>query len=77
MDLGNGTSISHKKVTPLLDVGKTLLFYTAQYQDFVITVNYVAKHHIGMKYIHDGYQIILMKSDKTLIYSPFQETPFH
>ena len=38
-----------------------------------MTENYISKHYIGKKYIHDGYQIILIKSIKDLIYAPFQE----
>ena len=38
--------------------------------------NDVDKKHSGKKYIHYGNQIILMKSDKSLIYAPFQEPLF-
>ena len=72
MDLPNDTSIYHRKLTPLLDGGNNLLFSTAQYCDFVVTLNDVANHHSGKKYIHDGDHIILVKSGKSLIYAPFQ-----
>ena len=37
MDLPNGTSIYHHKLTHLLDGGNNLLFSTAQYCDFFVT----------------------------------------
>ena len=37
MDLPNGTSVSNRKVTPLLDGGNNLLFSTARYCYFVMT----------------------------------------
>ena len=54
MDLPNGNPIDHNKVTPLLEWSNNLLLYTAQYCDFIMVVNNVAKHHSGNKYIHDG-----------------------
>ena len=54
MDLPNGTYIDHHKVTPLLDEGNNFLFSTAHYFDSIMAKNNFAKHHSGMKYIHDG-----------------------
>ena len=76
MDLPNGTYIAHRKVTPLIDGGNNFLFFTAHYRYFIMAANDFSKHRIGKKYIHDEYQIILMKSVKALIYAPFREPTF-
>ena len=76
IDLPNGTSIAHPKVTPLLYGGNNFLYSTTNYCGFVITVNNVAKNHIEKKYIHDEYHIILIYSVKSLIYAPFHKPHF-
>ena len=75
-DLPNRTATDQMKETLLLDGGENFLLSTAQDHELIMTENDVAKHHSGKKYIHDVYQIILIKSGKALIYVPFRE-PMH
>ena len=76
MDLPNGTYIARLKETLLPIRGKNSLFYTSQTNNFVMDKNDAANNHIGKKYTHDRDKIILINSDRALIYAPLQEHPF-
>ena len=39
-------------------------------------VHDIAKNYIRNIYIHTGDWVILIKSEKVLIYAPFQESPY-
>ena len=76
IDLPYGVIITFLDNNRILHIGDNLLLSIEQSYEFCMVFHYVSKHFIVIIYIHSRYWAILFKSDKSLIYTPFQE-PIH